>query len=344
MTQDDLRLRADRLTAFAEEFLAAMGCATGVAAEVAAHLVDADLKGVHSHGTMRLSQYLDWAREGRFDPAGEPILTASEAGSPLVRGNRGFGIPAMRVAVEEGVRLARSCGVSAVGVVDVGHTGRIGAFAEMAAGAGCLGIILGGGTARDWPQVAPYGGARGRLPTNPYTFGIPGGENGPVVLDFATSAGAGGKIYAAHYAGRLLPQGLCIDREGTPTTSPQDYFDGGALLPMAGPKGYGMALIAELVGGAMLGEAMLGLNWICIVINMASFAAPDAYRAAAENRLAEIRACPPAQGFERVEIPGERERRIEAEHRRDGIPVPLLTLEAMNRAARELGLDTRLAP
>ncbi|HSF95615.1 MAG TPA: Ldh family oxidoreductase [Thermohalobaculum sp.] len=342
MPDTDPRIAVDQLTEFATAFLAAMGCPPAVGAEVASHLVEADLKGVYSHGCMRLPQYLDWAREGRFDPAGQPELAATPSSAPLVRGNRGFGIPAMRLAVEEGTRRARASGVSAVGVADVGHTGRLGAFAEMAADLGCLCIILGGGTRRDWPQVAPYGGARGRLPTNPYAFAIPGGDHGPVVLDFATAAGAGGKIYAAHYAGRPLPQGLCIDRDGNPTTNPQDYFDGGALLPMAGPKGYGMALLAELVGGAMLGEAMLGLNWLCVFVSLDSFAAPDAYRAAAEECLADLRACPPAPGFDRVEIPGERERRLQEERLRDGIPIPPATLEAMRRAAAELGVDAAL--
>jgi LDH2 family malate/lactate/ureidoglycolate dehydrogenase len=289
-----------------------------------------------------LPQYRDWAQTGQFDPGGATELTATGAGAPLVDGGRGFGIPAMRIAVEEGVRRARAGGVAAVGVVNVGHTERLGAFAGMAAEAGCLGILLGGGTRKEWPQVAPYGGAQGRLPTNPYAFGMPGGDHGPVVLDFATAAGAGGKVYAAHYAGRVLPEGLCIDRNGNPTTNPQDYFDGGALLPMAGPKGYGMGLLAELAGGAMLGEAMVGLNWLCVCVNLAGFTAPDAYRAAAEDCLADFRACPPAPGFDRVEIPGERERQLADSRRRTGVPLPPATLAAMRRAAAELGVDAGL--
>ncbi|HUS52469.1 MAG TPA: Ldh family oxidoreductase [Thermohalobaculum sp.] len=341
--EDDPRLPVDRLTRFAEGFLKALGCSGPVSAEVAAHLVEADLRGVYSHGTMRLPQYLDWVRAGMFDPAGEAKLTAAltdgTGRAPVVDGANGFGIPAMRLAVDEGVRLARLNGVAAMGVVNVGHTGRVGAFAEQAAEAGCLAILFGGGRRQDWRQVAPYGGAMGMLPTNPYAFGIPGGEHGPVVLDFATGAGAGGKIYAARYAGRPLPEGMCIDAKGNPTTDPEDYFNGGALLPMAGPKGYGMALIAELVGEAMLGPAMHGLNWIGVFIDLASYRAPGAYRMAAEECLAELRACPPAPGFDRVDIPGERERRMEAERRALGVPLAAATLETMRRAAGELGVD-----
>jgi hypothetical protein len=150
VTRDDPRLPADALTCFAEAFLAALGCSAPVAAEVADHLVEADLMGVYSHGTMRLPQYLDWARADMFDPAGEPCLKAVAANAPLVDGANGFGMPAMRLATGEGVRRARAGGVSAIGVVNVGHTGRIGAFAEQAARAGCLAVIFGGGRRRDW--------------------------------------------------------------------------------------------------------------------------------------------------------------------------------------------------
>lgn len=336
---EDPRLDAARLTAFSEAVLMAMGAGRPVAAEVAAHLVDADLKGVYSHGTMRLAQYADWVGEGQFDPAGTARLVRGASGARMVDGGNGFGMPALRLAVDDAVARAGEAGVAAVGVVNVGHTGRIGAFAEQAAESGCFAMLIGGGGRQRWRQVAPHGGARAMLPTNPYAIAMPGGERGPVVIDFATSAGAGGKVYAAHYAGRPLPDGLCIDAEGRPTTDPADYLNGGALLPMAGPKGYGMALVAELLGEAMLGPAMHGMNWIAVVIDMTSFTAPAGYRAAAEECLAELRACPPAQGFDRVEVPGERERRLAAERRQHGIPVPPATLAAMGEAADRLGVD-----
>lgn len=338
MLNTDPLYPAAALISFANRFLAAMGCTPAVAAEVAEHLVDADLCGVYSHGIFRLAQYADDARTGRFEPAGEPELTAAEGGAPLVLGRGGFGIPAMRLAAGEAVRLAREAGTGTVGVANIHHTGRLGAFAESAAAEGCLAILFGGGARHDWPQVAPYGGAKGRLPTNPYAFGIPGGERGPVVLDFATAAGAGGKIYAARAAGRPLPEGLCIDAAGRPTTDPEDYFNGGALLPMAGPKGYGLALVAELMGEAVFGEMMDGLNWVCVCIDLQRFRSPAAYRQAAEECLAALRTCPPAPGFEQVEVPGEREATLRAERQSTGVPLSAGVVSELQAAAAKLGV------
>ncbi len=159
-----------------------------------------------------------------------------------------------------------------------------------------------------------------------------------MVTDFATGMAAGGKIYAAKMAGRPLAAGLCIDAHGNPTTDPDDYFNGGAILPMAGPKGYGMALVAELLGESILGQAMDGMNWICIAVDLSRFRAASAYRRAAEECLAEMRACPPAPGFDRVEIPGEREAQLRCDRLTRGIPVPPATLESLRHLGRRMGV------
>jgi uncharacterized oxidoreductase len=339
MFETDPRIPADVLQRYGERVMAAVGCSPSVAAEVAEHLVDADLHGVYSHGIFRVIQYAERAREGHYDPAAEPVLTHAEGGAALVDGRRGIGIPAFRMATNVAIETALRDGVAAIGVANVDHTGRLGAFAEAAAQRGCFAVMTGGGARKSAPQVAPYGGARAILPTNPYAFGIPGGAHGPVVIDFATSSAAGGKVYAARESGRPLAEGLCIDAQGRPTIDPADYFNGGALLPMAGPKGYGMALMAELVGEAIMGDAMWGGNWICICINLARFRGPLAYRTAAEQCLAELRSCPPAPGFSSVEIPGEREAALRHNRLALGIPIPPATLGAMCALGMGMGID-----
>ena len=136
-------------------------------------------------------------------------------------------------------------------------------------------------------------------------------------MDFATGKIAGGWIYAARSAGALLPEGCVIDKDGNPTRDPEDYFDGGAILPMGGHKGYALSLMAELIGEAMLGPSSPECNWFLLAIDTRRFRQPDALQAAAEEVLDDLRNCPPAPGFDQVEIPGERER--EQRRRSNGI-------------------------
>lgn len=290
------------------EILMRVGCGADAAREVAEHLADASLCGVESHGLMRALQYVEQFQNGYMNPAAGPRIAVTARGTTEIDGGGGIGIPAMRLAYEHGIELARENGISALAVRNVGHTGRHGAFADAAAARGFLTICAGGGNRQTWRQVAPYGGARALLPTNPWCAGIPGGERGPVVLDFATSKIAGGWIYAARSAGALLPEGCVIDAAGRPTRDPEDYFAGGAILPAGEHKGYALAVVGELIGEALLGPSTTEANWLLISVDATRFREMPAMRAAAEGVLAELRDCPPAPGFERVEVPGERER------------------------------------
>ena len=330
---------AEELEALSISILSVVGCDEETARFVALHLVDADIKGVESHGVMRLIQYVEQADEGYFQPSARPELKENGQGAWLVDGQRGFGMPAINLAVDTAVTQAKKQGISAVGVMNCGHTGRLGAFCEQGARESCLIILFGGGGRGIWRQVAPHGGTKAVLPTNPYAFGIPGGDKGPVILDFATSVAAGGWIYAAKSAGGEVPEGMIVDPDGNPSRDPDDYLQGGALLPAAGPKGYGLALIAELVGEAMLGPVTVDLHWILLAIDIGRYRAPSEFHARAEAILAELRACPPAPGFDRVEIPGERERAIEKKRRSSGIPVPLKTWREIEFLATTLGIN-----
>ncbi len=213
--------------------------------------------------------------------------------------------------------------------------GRHGAYADAAASKRFLTFCMGGGNRKSWRQVAPHGGSKAMLPTNPWCIGIPGGDRGPVVLDFATSTIAGGWIYAACSAGARLPEGCVIDKHGRPTLDPKDYFDGGAILPAGGHKGYALALMGELIAEVMLGPSTTEGNWLLITVDTARFRDGHALQSAAEGVLSELRDCPPASGFEQVEIPGERER----EHRRKSngiIAVPEKTWSEICRLKDEL--------
>jgi len=289
-----------------------VGCSDACAREVAGHLADASLCGVESHGLMRALQYVEQFRNGYMNPRAQARIIVTARGTTEVDGGGGIGIPALRLAYEHAIEKARETGIAALAVRNVGHTGRHGAFADDAAARGFLTICIGGGNRQTWRQVAPHGGARALLPTNPWCAGIPGGERGPVVMDFATSKIAGGWIYAAQSAGALLPEGCVIDAAGRPTRDPEDYFAGGAILPSGEHKGYALALVAEMIGEALLGPSTTETNWLLIAVDATRFRDAPAMQAAAEAVLAELRACPPAPGFDRVEVPGERERECRA--------------------------------
>ncbi len=322
---------ADEAFRAVESVLTRAGCPDGTARIVADHLVDSGLSGVESHGVMRCLQYAEQFRSGYMDPAASPIYETDPV--PIVDGQGGIGIPAMHLAAQEAVAAARRTGVAAIAIRNVGHTGRLGAYAERIAEQGCLSIIIGGGGRENWRQVAPYGGRKALLPTNPYCIGMPGGLQGSVVLDFATAMIAGGWIYAARNAGARLPEGVLIDPDGMPSTDPEDYFRGGAILPAGGPKGYAMAVLAELIGEAMLGPATTEMNWLMVVLDTTRYRSASAIQDVAEEILAELRDCPPAPGFDRVQVPGERESDARRRARAEGLMLPAPTWRQILDAA-----------
>ena len=337
----------DPLLSLTISILRCLGCDESTAAVVGKHLVDSNLQSVDSHGVVRLAQYCEQAEKKLFDPRGTPSVRQTERGGWVVDGNSGFGITALQAAVRKGLELLQDptgSGVAAVGVVNCGHTGRLSEFVEMGANAGALTIICGGGSRRCWRQVAPYGGAKGVLPTNPWAVGMPGDGAGPVILDFATSAMAGGWVMAALHAGASLPGGAIIDKDGNPSTDPQDYKDGGALLPAAGPKGYGLGLMAELIGGALLGEveteAGLGLNSLVILLDTNRFMAPEKLQAGVHSVLEDVRGCPPASGHKAVLVPGQWEREHAERVIREGVRIPKLIWERLSALANRLGINT----
>lgn len=335
LSGERVSVTAEAAIELASQIFRALGCSEEVAGLVAGHLVDASLCGFESHGLMRTLQYAEQFEAGYLRPDAEVQVRTTASGAREIDGGGGIGIPAMQLAVREALDGVKQTGISALAIRNVGHTGRLGAFAEELAEAGCLTIMIGGGNRQKWRQVAPYGGRKAMMGTNPYCLGIPGGARGPVVLDFATSKIAGGWIYAARSAGARLPEGCVIDPAGRPTQDPEDYFRGGAILPAGGAKGYGLAVMAELIGEALLGPATTECNWLMITLDTSRYRAADEMRAVAEEILAELRACPPAPGFERVEVPGERERAMKAAANGQ-IAVPEQTWRQLNDLAARL--------
>ena len=309
-----------RLTALIRECLAAGGFTPANADIVARHLVDAEMKGVSSHGVNRLGPYLREVGEGVIDPEAEPLVRRLREGLLQVDGARGIGIVAMTRATEALIVEARKRGLAAAGIVNCGHTGRMGAYGEQAAAAGFLAISFGGGGRRRWGNVVPFGGVEAVMSTNPYTLALPGPRGDPVICDFAISTVATGKVAVARANGETLPPDAAIDRHGEPTRDPEAYYDGGALLAAAGPKGSGLGIIAELAGDAMLGDPV-EYNWLMILLGADAFQPMAEYARRAEAFVAEVRASKPAVGVDSVMMPGERETTLAREAAAGGIRI-----------------------
>ena len=339
LDMDDVRVTipVQEIISLVSDIFEHLGCSAGIAHEVAAHLADANLCGMESHGLMRTLQYADQFESGYMRADVEPEIKFTERGATIVDGNGGIGIPAMRVAIDEGCRLAKQRGLSAIAIRNVGHTGRLGEFTEAAAYQGFLSICFGGGGRKKWRQVAPHGGRQAMLPTNPYSIAVPGGDRGPMMFDFATSKIAGGWIYAARSAGAQLPDNVLMDSAGRVTRDPEDYFHGGAIMPSGEHKGYALALTAEIIAEAMLGPTETEGSWLLLTLDTGLYREAQVMQRVAEEILQELRDCPPAPGFERVEIPGEREREYREMTKAKGIALPPKTWQQI------VALSNRLA-
>ena len=312
----------EELTALTADVMTRVGCDLDIAAEIAEHLVGADLCGVPSHGTMRLTQYAEQAQTGYLNPEGRPSGERNPAGRIVVDGNGGFGHPAVALGMRLGIEECRDTGMSVVAVRNCGHTGRLGTYSETAAAAGMFSIVCGGGRRDLWPQVAPHGGIDPKLPTNPYCFGFPAGDGGPVIADFATGMVSGGKVMNARVRGMQLDGDYLLTANGMPSADPGAYFDGGAIRPFAGARGYGMGLVAEIIAMALIGGDTPEGNWLILLVDTSSYRARDALTATIAEILDDVRSSRPAPGFDRVEIPGQRERALAEQRRHEGIPVP----------------------
>ncbi len=323
----------------------AAGAPSEVAAQMAEFLVESNLVGHDSHGVIRIPAYLQAISDGLIVPDARPEVTEETATSALVDGKDGFGHIAAAFATDIAARKARESKVAVVSVVRCNHIGRLGEWASRAARQGVVAIVTVGGGGG--PGIAaPYGGTARALGTNPISVGMPAGEGEELLVDFATTAMAEGKVQVARAKGASLPPGVLLDREGHPSTNPEDLYSGGMLLPFGGHKGYGLALVVELLGAALTpgqrhNRGARSGGAVIIAVDAAAFRPLAEFEAAAMEALGRVKAIPPAPGFAEVLVPGEPERRTRAERLRTGIPLPEVTWHEIVDAARGLGVEVQ---
>jgi hydroxycarboxylate dehydrogenase B len=321
---------------------------------VAGNLIDANLTGHDSHGIGMLPRYAEAFLEGDLKPNAH-VRTLLDGGALLrLDGDAGFGQVIGREAIALGIERAQRHGSAVVALGNAHHLGRIGAWAEQAAAAGLVSLHFVNVIAR--PIVAPFGGARAGFGTNPFTAGVPLAGREPLILDFATSMIAQGKTRVAYNKGEPVPEGCLIDDQGRPSNDPRWSVvePWGAILTFGAHKGYGLAVLSELLGGALAagrvghrddGSRKRVLNgMLSVLIDPLALAGPSGRAVFEQEALAFVDSlldAPAREGFERVLVAGDPERAQRAERTAHGVPVDAATWQQILRAADSLGVDAR---
>jgi hydroxycarboxylate dehydrogenase B len=339
-----MNLQADHLEALVADIFGHAESRREEAQTIARHLVASNLVGHDSHGVIRVSRYIGYWRDGKVR-ANQGATIAFETDSlALVDGHRGYGQVIGEQAVRIGIDKAKRCGIALVGLRDVGHVGRVGDWAELAAEAGQVSLHF-VGTTGIGALMVPFGGTDRRLSLCVVAAGIPRGGRPPVIYDIATSMVAEGKVFVARNKGVPMPEGHLLDKHGRPTTDPNDLYAGGALLPFGGHKGSGLAIVADLLAGALTGagcsqrRAPDMINTMCS-IHIDPDRLPDraAFDAEVDAFLEWVKASPPAEPGGEVLLPGDIERRTREERLRHGIPLDDTTIGEITEAAVSVGM------
>lgn len=343
-------ISAGALKDFATQLFVAGGAGADEAATVANSLVEANLRGHDSHGVMRIPFYVGRVQDGGLT-TGAALTIEHETRAVLVcDGHWGFGQVLSRDLMTRLIDKAQGLGIACGTLRRAAHIGRLGEYAEMAAERGMAAIIC-ANTHGAAQRVAPVGGKRPRLGTNPLCVGMPGGKEGPFVLDFGTSATAEGKVRVKKIAGQPVPAGWILDPEGRPTTDPNQLYGDppGTILPMGGDqayKGFGLAFMIEMLCGGLSGGLCsqpnppppLGNCAVFIVLSPESFAGSPHMLAQLAGLETYVREVPRVEGVDHVTLPGDPERRVLAQRTTGGIPLDDGNWKALVTLAEQLGV------
>ena len=335
------------LEAFARQVLRAVGLPEADAATVAWALIQANLEGVDTHGVSRLGLYARRVRAGLANP--RPMLRWSRPapGIQTLDADNALGPVAAVAAMDAAISLAREQGIGMVTVAHTNHAAALSAYVERAAEAGCIAMMV----ANTPKAMPPWGGREAFLGTNPLAFAAPAdAEQPPVVVDMATTVVARGNIIMAARQGQAIPADWAIDAEGQPTTDAQAAL-AGAVLPMAGAKGFALALMVEILSAIISGAAWgphvrspyedaheptdSGL-WV-MAFNVAALMPEPLYAQRMSELLDAVRASPAAPG-QQIRIPGERRAQIRQERLASGIPLDAATRAELRTLAAETGV------
>lgn len=332
-------------------------CTPEEAQRIATRLTSSNLSGHDSHGVMRVPRYVSWVDGGELIPGQTSVVLSETDVMAVVDGRQGFGQSIGEEAVQLGIDKAKKAGLSIIALRNTGHLGRIGDWAEMAIDEGLISIHF--VNVAGSVLVAPFGGVQSRMATNPVTIGVPLDGKPPLLLDFATSLVAEGKVMIASKGGKPLPEGSLISAEGELTTDPKALYGehdaamageirdgGGAIRAMGEHKGSGLAFMCEMLAGALTGGGCANAEtdqfhngMLSIYISPAKFGDQDQFVRDALSYVDYFKSSKPAKGVDEVLVPGEPEQRRRAERLANGIEITDDGWDSIVETARAVGVS-----
>jgi uncharacterized oxidoreductase len=345
-----MRINHEQLAAFTAQIFERCGSPAAYARKVGHHLVEANLKGHDSHGVGMVPAYVGNIRNGNLRADASAEIIRDQGAVLLIDGGFGFGQVVGSQATDMVIERVRDTGVVCAGVRNCHHLGRIGSYGEQCGEAGLVSMhfvnVVGHA-----PQVSPFGGRDRRMTTNPFCCTVPRARDFPIVLDMATSAVALGKVRVAYMQGAQVPPGALVDHEGQATTNPAVMYEEpfGALGPFGAHKGYGLAVMCELLGGALAGEWTaqpdnvrnnnIVNHMFMVVFDPAAFGGLEKFQQEVEAMVAYLQATEPARGVDKVRIPGEPEREALAARSAEGVEIDENSWSGILKAAEVAGLS-----
>lgn len=339
-----------RLVDFAAAVYAGEGVPESDARLLADTLVQADLWGHQSHGVLRLGWYWERLRNAVMQPVTQPEFVVDAGAIAVIDGHDGVGQVLTRLAMQEAVKRAKAHGIGAVGVRNSNHFGTCMYYTMAGAREGCVMLL----TSNGGPAMAPWGGRKKIVGTNPWSIAAPAGSLAPFCVDMANTGVARGKIYLARNKRQPIPEGWALNAAGEPTTDPQAAIDG-IILPMAGHKGYAIAAMVDMMSGVLTGSGFLSAvhspyktaeksncGHMMIAMNIGAFQPLAQFHKRMQAFIGELKSVPLAKGYDEVFYPGEMEARNDAKNRKEGLALPEDTRADLRRIAHATGLEAKL--
>lgn len=345
-----MKVTAEELSQAAAVILEGLGETSDNAAKAADCMVYADMTGVVTHGTYLLKNISNRVKAGILSLPTCAEIIKDDMATAIVDGGNGLGFVAARFAMETAVEKAHEYGVGWVLIRSTNNVGCLGYYTNIAVWSGMIGVAACNANA----AMAPWGGREAFLGTNPISVGIPAGEEGPIILDMASSLVARGKIRKASRENKQIPEGWALDRSGAPTTDPDEALEG-SLLPMGGPKGSGLAIVVDIISGILSGskygldvssfhspDGPTGVGGICIALDISCFMDLHAFTGKVEDYVKNMKSLEKAQGHSRIYMPGEIENTKLAVSREDGINLDATMLDTINILLEMVDSDMKL--